>query len=156
MQGWLDLCLSKDVGPGLGSCDSDGGSAYLAALPWGKLRKPNHVRRKPGGVTCRCSHILTYFVWKTTSSLNRNDRCCLLQAFLQFSTSPASLNCPLYVLNYLQKVKLAAENVARVIKTSDKYWKLLALVKITSQETFGTFCSSPLGQMVWKFLLQLV
>lgn len=33
MQSWLDLCLSKDVGPGLDSCDSEGGSAYLAVLP---------------------------------------------------------------------------------------------------------------------------
>lgn len=71
-------------------------------------------------MTSQWSHTLSYFVWKITFSLNRNDRCCLLQAFLQISTSQASLHCPLYVFNYVQKVKLAAENVARVIKTSDK------------------------------------
>lgn len=121
MQNWLDLCLPKDVGLGLDSC----GSSYLAALLWGKPRKPNHVRRRPGRITSQCSHTLIYFVWKITFSLNRNDTCCLLQPFLQLSTSPASLHCPLYVCNYIQKVNLAAENVTRVIKTSDKtesYW----------------------------------
>lgn len=54
------------------------------------------------------------------------------------------------------KVKLAADSVALVIKTSDKNQKLLTLVKITTLETLGTSCSLPVGQMVVKFLLQLV
>lgn len=88
MQSWLDLCLSKAVGAGLGSCDT-----WWSTLPHSpglrevKKTKPCEKEARECDIPVP-SYLVC--VWKMTFSLSRNNR-CLLQAFLQFSTSPASL-----------------------------------------------------------------
>lgn len=47
MQNWLDFCLSKYVGPGLDSCDSDWWFILPCSPALRAAKRSNHMRMKP-------------------------------------------------------------------------------------------------------------